>query len=160
LTSIRKIDPDWFVNKEEALAAVDGIIEADLPFLVIFLHSDSLLAGLENAGLLVEDHHTRDIFQAMLNRIEEKRLRVVTMRDLAMSETLVATLQNKDVLPRVTVYVDLHRYLWHWLRTTDTVTQAAGVALLTCFAGGALWIVAFRRRRAGWSITQTGEYQQ
>lgn len=160
VASVRKIDINWFLDKEEARVAVDTVIEADFPFLVVFLHSFSLLAGQEDSKVLVADRHARDILQAILDRVIQKRLPVVTMRELAESEVVAATSQDQDTLPRVTIRVGLHRYLWRRLRAAGTGVLAVGGGVLTLLAGGAVLIVARRRRTVadtgGGSMRRTG----
>jgi peptidoglycan/xylan/chitin deacetylase (PgdA/CDA1 family) len=145
VTSVRKIDADWFYDKDEAKAAIDGIVEADLPFLVIFLHSFSFIEGQRDGRVPVEDRHTRDIFGAILDRISQRRLKVVTMRDLAASEVVTATSQDQDVLPRVPVHTGLPRYLWHRQRVVGTGTLAIGVVVL--FIIGTAVLIAVQRQR-------------
>ena len=119
-TSIRKIDPNWFLNKEEAISAIDAVIDADLPFLVVFLHSFSFMEGQGDGGVPLADRHSRDLFRAILDHIAEKRLPVMTMRDLAESAPLPAISPDRDIIPRVTVRMDLHRYFLYRLKTAGT----------------------------------------
>lgn len=146
VTSVRKIDADWFVDGEEARAAIDAVIEADLPFLVIFLHSFSFLEAEGDGGVPIADRHTHDIFGAILDRVTKRRLSVVTMRGIANAQNVAATAQDRDVLPRVTVRVGLHRYLWHRLQSAGTGTLVVGTVILTFLTGGAVLIAARGRR--------------
>lgn len=147
LVSTRKIDADWFVDEEEARSALDAVIEADLPFLVVFLHSFSLLAGRGSDGVPVADRQTQAIFRAILDRVTEKRLTVVTMRDLAELKEVVPTPLAQDVVPQVSVHVSLHRHLWHRLRSTEAGPRAAAGVAMAFFAAGAVVIAARRWKR-------------
>ena len=118
LSSIRKIDVDWFVDEKEAKAAIDAVVEADLPFLVVFLHSFTFLARPTTNGVPVANRRAQAIFSAMLDRIAEKRLPVVTMRELAAAGYgTTSAPRSADVVPVVDVQVSLVRYLWHAWRT-------------------------------------------
>jgi peptidoglycan/xylan/chitin deacetylase (PgdA/CDA1 family) len=144
--SVRKFDVNWFLNPEEARTAINRAVEADLPFLVIFLHSFSLLAGKESGGVPVLNRRAVDIFRAILDQVANKRLPVVTMRDLAESGSLRATRRDKDVIPRVTVRMDLYRYLWHRVRADGTGALEVGAVVLLIIAGTALLIMARWRK--------------
>lgn len=147
VTSVRKIDADWFLDGEEARAAIDAVVEADLPFLVIFLHSFSFMQEQGEGGDPIADRVSLDVFRAILDRVAQKRLPVVTMRDLAGTAATLATSQARDVLPRVIVRVDLPRYLWHRLRGVGAGALALGAIVLMFFAGGAVLIAARWRVR-------------
>lgn len=148
VVSVRKIDADWFIDEEEARSAIDAVIEAELPFLVVFLHSFSFLAGSGQGAAPVADSQTKAIFRAILDRVTAKRLPVATMRDLAGYEA-AATSHDKHPVPRVTVRVGLHRYVWHLLRAGGTGAVAMGAIVLLFLAGGAWLLVARRRGTAG-----------
>lgn len=149
VASIRKIDPNWFLNKEEAISAIDAAINADLPFLVVFLHSFSFMEGKRGEVPLV-DQHSLKMFRTVLDHIAEKHLQTVTMRDLAESlKGLPATTSlDQDIIPKITVSVGLHRYLWYRLKSTGSgVLAALGVLTLTLVAGGTVLLITVRRRR-------------
>lgn len=148
VTSIRKIDPNWFLSKEEAISAIDAIVEADLPFLVVFLHSFSFMEGQGDSGVPLADRHSLDMFRAVLDHIAEKRLPVMTMRDLAELEPLSATSPDRDIIPRVTVRIELYRYIWYRLKNAGLGALATmGAVILTLVAGGAVLLISARRRR-------------
>ncbi len=146
VTSVRKLDADWFLDEAEAISAIDSVVAADLPFLVIFLHSFSFMAGGEDGRVPVTDRHSRDIFRAILERVIEKRLPVVTMRDLASPDSVYEASRGQDPLPTVLVRVGLHRYLWHRLQETVTGALIIGAAVLTFLGVGAV-LIAVRLRR-------------
>lgn len=151
ITSIRKIDPDWFVSEQEARVAIDAVIDADLPFLIVFLHSFSFLSGQEEDGVPLANRHSLAVFRAILGHIADKRLKVVTIRELAEHAALAWNPQSQDVVPEVPVPVDLHRYIWHRLRSTEIGLPAIGVTIiifLIIFGSGVVLIAMFRRRRS------------
>jgi hypothetical protein len=145
LSSIRKIDVNWFLDETEARAAIDAVVDADLPFLVVFLHSFTFLAARNSDGAPVANRQAQAIFSAILDRIVERQLRVVTMRDLAVADMVVSTHPGADVVPVVDVHVSLPRYLWRAWRTGNArVLAATGAALISLFVLAAL---AFARIR-------------
>ncbi|MGH9892211.1 MAG: hypothetical protein ACREA0_09565, partial [bacterium] len=148
VNSLRKIDADGFFDADEAKAAMDAVVEADLPFLVVFLHSFSLLAKPAQDGVLVSDQQSRDVFRAILDHVAERGLPVVTMRALAEFPPLPTLVQGRDVIPRVVTTVGLHRYLWHRLRGAGILVGAVSLAvILVAVATGAVLISGARRRR-------------
>jgi peptidoglycan/xylan/chitin deacetylase (PgdA/CDA1 family) len=152
VATVRKIDADWFIDEQEARSAIDAIAEAAPPVIVVFLHGFSLMAEQSGDGVPKADGHSRDILLAILDRVKEKRLEVVTMRDIAEWKTIAAPSPDQDIVPRVTVRVGLHRYLWHRLRAEGTGAMVASAVLLT-FVFGAAGLIAARRWRSGRNST-------
>lgn len=70
----------------------------------------------------------------------------MTMRDLAESETLPAISPDRDVIPRVTVRMDLHRY---FLSVEDCGNRGMGVGVVvfTLVVGGTVLLITARWRR-------------
>lgn len=135
LSRIQKVDVDWLLDEEEAKAAVDAVVRADLPFLVVFLHSFSFLAANTSDGAPVANRKSQPILAAILDRVAEKRLLIVTMRDLASGNEGLAPPQSPDVVPVVDVRVSPQRYLWHALRARETrVLMAVGTAFALLLA--------------------------
>jgi peptidoglycan/xylan/chitin deacetylase (PgdA/CDA1 family) len=129
LSSIRKIDVNWFTDEKEAKAAIDAIVEADPPFLVVFLHSFTLLGERANDGVPAANRQARAVFSAILDRIADKHLPVVTMGDLAGGK-VIFTHRSPDLVPFVDVEVSLPHYLWHaWRARKASVLAATGAAL-------------------------------
>lgn len=149
VTSIRKIDPNWFLSKEEAISAIDAVVKADLPFLVVFLHSYSFIKDQGDKSILIADRGSLDIFHAMLDHIAERRLPVVTVRDLAESlESLSVKSSDQDIIPQVTVRIGLDRYLWYRLKSAGKETLIAmGAVVLTLVGSGMVLLIAMRRRK-------------
>jgi len=148
VTTVRKIDDNWFIDEQEARSAIDAIAEAAPPVIVVFLHSFSLLAEQGGGGEPKADNHSRDILRAIIDHVHEKRFEVVTMRDIAEWKTVAVPSRDQDIVPKVTVRVGLHRYLWHRLRAEGTGAMVVSAALLTFVFGGA-GLLAGRRWRSG-----------
>ncbi len=147
VTSIRKIDADWFYDEAEARAAVDAVVAAELPYLVVFLHSFSFLEAHGGSRALVADLHTRDMFRVILDHVAELGLRVVTMRDLAKPEAVIGASKIRDTIPKVSVLTGLHRYLWHRLRGVERrALYLSGAGVLGLVAGGVVFVIVTHRR--------------
>jgi hypothetical protein len=145
--SIRKIDPNWFADPNEATAAIDALAHEDVPLLVVFLHSFSLMKEGGEEGRPVLNRRSRDIFRAILVSVAEKRLPVMSMRDLTESKTVRVMGQYADVIPRVGISVGLHYYLWHRFRAAATGGATVSLAILPFLTtGGVLFVVWWRRR--------------
>src|SRR5262249_10874479 len=129
--SVRKLDPNWFVDQREMTQAIDELVAARVPVLVVFLHSFSFMQGRDAAGLPIGDVHARDLFSAMLSHLAATSLPVVTSRDLARDEqSLKAT--TTDVVPRVTHPVSVPVYVWRITKQFDRVrVGAVGLAVVT-----------------------------
>lgn len=142
--SIRKVDPDWFVDEAEANRALDALLDADLPYILVFLHSFTLLDGSSSAAAPVENARTQRIFALLLERIAAAKLPTAKMRDVT-PDTVIAG--GSDVIPRVGVSVPSYKYWGHKLRSHASAGQLAvsGTILIVFF------IIALRlalRRRA------------
>jgi peptidoglycan/xylan/chitin deacetylase (PgdA/CDA1 family) len=159
VTTVRKIDADAFIDEQEARSAIDAIVEVGPPVIVVFLHSFSFLAEQGGDGVPKADGHSRDILRAILDHVNEKRLEVVTMRDIAEWKTVTPTTRDRDIVPSVTVRVGLHRYLWHRLRAEGTGAMVVSAVLLTCVFGGA-GLIAARRWRSGRKSTTRSDLSQ
>jgi hypothetical protein len=158
VTSIRKVDCDWLEDEDTARAVIDSLVSADPQFIVVFLHSFSFTAGKEATGRAIENRHSRRILEAILDRVKEKGLEVVTMRDIAAAPPPI-TSARPDVLPIVTTKVPIYRYAWHWWHFHRTPGKRA-LALASGFAGLVVLavivvIVSGRMRRRRRSLTPT-----
>lgn len=147
VASVRKVDIDWFLDEREAKSAIDAIVEANPPFLVVFLHSFSLLQGRGDGVVPVPNWHARDILRAVLDRATEKGLEFVTMRDLVDTPVLAVPLRNQDIVPRIEVRVGLGRYIWHRMRAARLGSTALGtVGVLALVVIGTAVVTARRRK--------------
>jgi hypothetical protein len=139
-TSIQKIDVNWLIDEQEARKAVDGVIEKDLPFLVVFLHSFSLIGRQDKGGGLHADNKARDVFHAILRQVAERGLQVVTFRELAHLLGASERLWGEDALPQVEVKVNTFRYLWHRLKDGKSCLLAVAMVVLTFFVVWRAWL--------------------
>jgi hypothetical protein len=136
ISAVRKIDPDWFRDDAEMSTALDSVAAADLPVMVVFLHSFSLLQPRADGASSLA------IFGALLDEVERRGLPVATMRDLAANPA-AAIRDVADVVPRVESRTGVARYVWRRLKDPDaTVIGLGGFSVL---AAAAL-VVAVRRR--------------
>jgi hypothetical protein len=146
-TAIRKIDPDWFLNPDEATAAIDAVLQSDSPVVVMFLHSFSFIAGTGKNGTPIANRRSEENLARMLDTASARGLRFVTMRDLAETPALATASMHESDLPRAAVHVRLDHYLWHRYDARSRAAVAAGAGL-TSIAGIVVFAVR-RRRRAG-----------
>jgi peptidoglycan/xylan/chitin deacetylase (PgdA/CDA1 family) len=146
VTVTRKIDVDWLINAGEMRAAIDAGVAADLPVLVVFLHSFSLI-GAPNNGAPVSNRPSIDMLSAIIDYVSSKGLQVVTMREIA-AEGGDWSAARVDVVPRIPVRIDWPRYLWHAAKAAASFT-AAEVAIALVSIGGAVVLIRRRRRLAG-----------
>jgi peptidoglycan/xylan/chitin deacetylase (PgdA/CDA1 family) len=147
---VRKIDVDWVTNEDEMRQSIDAAVAADLPVLVFFLHSFSFM-NRRSDGTALADRHSIDMFRAMLDHVARKQLPVVTMRDLAARELPLPSAAG-DVIPSVTVRVDIPRYLWRRLKAADALSLTGiGLVLLSAIAVVLTrwWRTATGRRTSG-----------
>lgn len=144
LTAVRKVDVNWLVDETEMRGAIDAAVASDLPVLVVFLHSFSFL-GERTDSAPVADHHAMDMFRAVLDHIALKQLPVVTMRELATEAQSGLASGGSDVVPRVTVRVDLPHYAWRWVKASEGLPLTVSLGLVLLSVGGV--IILARRRR-------------
>jgi len=139
---VRKIDVDWFVDEREMRDAIDQAVAADLPVLVVFLHSFSFLKakGPESPAA---DATALRIFRAMLDHLAAKDLPVVTMADLA-GRPFSAPTAAADVVPAVAVDVDVPRYVWRRAKAAPVAWAASGAGFVALTVAGFLIV---RRRQ-------------
>ncbi|MFO1418582.1 MAG: hypothetical protein U1E83_07905 [Methylotetracoccus sp.] len=137
---VRKIDVDWFDGVDEAVAAVDAVKDADLPYLVVFLHSFSFLSHRGGDGSPVADAQAQANFAAILDHLQRRSIPVVTARELAAERAEAAPAPRDDTIPDVQVSVGWPKYLWHRLKATSPV-------LLLMLGGGAAIAVVLLFRR-------------
>jgi len=149
VTTVRKIDPNWFINANEATTAIDAAVASELPTLVVFLHSFSFMGEHTPGGQPAADRHAMDMFRVILDHVASKDLPVVTMRGLAEQGLLLAPSSARDVVPRVTVPVELNRYLWRRLRASAGVSLSLGVGLTLVSAGGLVVLARWRKATEG-----------
>jgi peptidoglycan/xylan/chitin deacetylase (PgdA/CDA1 family) len=148
VTTVRKIDAAWFFNQDEMRSAIDAAVKADVPVLVIFLHSFSFIAARGDAAP-VADPAVRAMFTAIMDEVAQRRLAVVSMRDLADGGMTSVAATVQDIVPEVEVRIGWPRYAWRQVKGASRVRVAAA-------GGGALVLVAVgllltaRRLRRRW----------
>jgi peptidoglycan/xylan/chitin deacetylase (PgdA/CDA1 family) len=140
---VRKVDVNWLVNRREAETAIDALVTADIPVLVVFLHSFSFVTETSNDNSIHVDHHAVEMFQVILDHVAERKLQVITMREVAEQGLTLA--QFADVVPHVPVNVDLVHYAWGRFKGAKSASLAV-LACMVVLAGAGTLIV--RRRRA------------
>jgi peptidoglycan/xylan/chitin deacetylase (PgdA/CDA1 family) len=156
-TSVRKIDVDWFLNDHEALAATDAVIDANVPYLVVFLHSFSLMTGLSADGVPIADPESIGRFGLMLDRFAERGLSVIPFDELATRHDVVTTLAT-DVLPRVNVDAPTHKYLWHLLQARPIGAASGAVLLLIVGLAAAVLLRGQMQKRSRASLEGLGSH--
>jgi hypothetical protein len=144
VSTIRKLDPDWFLDEREAVAAIDAVVAARLPYVVVFLHSFSLLSPGEASGAPAPNVRSANVLRAMLEHIRARRLPVVTMRQIAASQVASA---HQDVVPTVHVTVGLHRYAWQRARQGGRSLILLQAVAATVAAAALLCVMVRRFRR-------------
>jgi len=145
-STIRKIDPNWFVDSAEARTAIDAEVAANVPVLVVFLHSFSFMGAPTAGGPPVADRQALDLFRVIVDEISDRKLGVVTMRDLA-GRVAALSLPASDAIPRVSVRVDLLRYVWRRAKAVDALLFGLGAVLAVLCA---CVVVAVAIRRLPW----------
>jgi peptidoglycan/xylan/chitin deacetylase (PgdA/CDA1 family) len=154
VTAMSKIDPNWFTSAGEARDAIDGVLAANVPVLVVFLHSFSFMTAPSGGGPPVADRHALDMFRLIADQVASHRLPVVTMRDIAGDMPAVPA-PELDVVPRVSVSVDFPHYAWHRTKQLDRVSLLMlGLGLASLCAAALLGLA--RRRSAAEGRTGQG----
>jgi hypothetical protein len=145
-SSIRKIDVNSLIDEQEARSALTAAAHADFPYVVVFLHSFSLIAKPGVNGAAPEaDHKARRVFETLL--VETGAAQTTTVSALASTSGIIES-GRRDELPHVSVTVPAWKYLWHTLhaRFAALVLLTSAVIFVAVVAFGALW-VGFRKRR-------------
>jgi hypothetical protein len=138
---VRKLDPNWLSGVEEMHVAFEAVVAADVPVIVVFLHSFSFMSGEVAHPRL--DGGALAIFRAMLDEVARRGLTTTTMRELSKDDATALAAARNDVVPQVPVRVDAVHYVWRLVRTSSRVAQATGLA---CVALALACTLAIRRR--------------
>jgi peptidoglycan/xylan/chitin deacetylase (PgdA/CDA1 family) len=142
---VRKIDAGWATNAAEMRDSIDAAAAAELPVIVMFLHSFSLVDG-DTGGALVANRHVIEMFRAMLDEIARRHLRVVTMRELAAMPAPISQ-TSRDIVPHVAVAVDAPHYAWRRIKANHDEARILAVAT-TALGVGVVFVLLARRRVA------------
>jgi hypothetical protein len=129
LSSVRKLDPNWFRDETEARAAVDAVLSTDTPYLIFFLHSYSLITEDSNEGRMIHDSRAEAVFSSMLDHVTTSGLGVTTFRRLADSP-IVLSPGARDRVPEVVTTTADWNYLAHALGRDSLIVLAGGVAFV------------------------------
>jgi len=154
VTAIRKIDPNWFVDADEARSAIGSVLAANVPVLVVFLHSFSFMNAAAGSGPAVADRHAMEMFNVIVDQVASRGLRVVTMRELAEGLTPMPA-SDHDIVPRVAVPVDLSRYLWHRVKGSGGLSWSVAAAIVSLCAWP-MFVVARRRQAKKRTARESG----
>lgn len=113
LKSISKIDVNSLINEQEARSALTAAVHADVPYILVFLHSFSLIdqPGANGAAPRA-NHKARQVFETLLRESTAAGLSATTMSALVAVPDVV-TSGRRDSLPKVSVTVPAWKYLWH-----------------------------------------------
>jgi len=145
LRSIRKLDPNWFQNLAEATSAIDASIAADPPFVVLFLHSFSFMAGPGANGVPAANPQSREMFGKMLDHIVSTGLQFESLGDV--NSEISPNGPVKDIIPDVDVEVPLYKYVAHGIHMHGMRRFLPAAVLLIALCAGSLAVVLRVRRR-------------
>jgi len=147
--AIGKVDVNSIQSEAEARAAVDALIDADLPIIVVFLHSFSLIeAPLETNYALRSNTLAIGVFGALLDEASKRHLRGTTARELASAKNIISD-GRRDVIPEVDIMVPVLEYSVRALRAQSAATKLGiGCSMLLLGLGMSSVFFAIRRRRA------------
>lgn len=128
LSSIRKLDVNSLMSEEEAHATLARLVQADFPYIIVFLHSFSFIdkPGVNGRGARA-DHKARRVFESLLGDIVAAHLPTTTISALATTPDVVAT-GPRDGVPQVAVAVPMWRYLWHARHSRSGIAMLGGLA--------------------------------
>jgi hypothetical protein len=155
VNTVRKVDAAWFFNQDEMRGAIDAAVKADIPVLVIFLHSFSLIKG-RGAQAPIADPQTRAMLTAIFDEIARRKLTVVTMRDLAAQGMPSIAATVADVVPEIGVTVGWPRYAWRRLKGASRVKLAVAGSGALVLVGAGLFLAVQRLRRRLPAARQAG----
>lgn len=151
--AVRKLDVNWLINRREAETAIDALVAADIPVIVVFLHSFSLIDEASHDSSIHLDRHAVEMLQVILDHVAEKKLQVITMREVA--EQGLPAGPFADVVPQVPVNVDLVHYAWRRFKGANAASLA-GLACMLAFASAGILIARRRRARTTGAVNETG----
>jgi hypothetical protein len=140
ITKVRKLDPNWLVDEHETRAALAATLSADIPVIVVFLHSFSFIKEARG-GSFIADQHAQDLFKQMVEEVSRRAVPVVPIRDLATLDAEARTIA--DVVPTVAIDVGISRYLWH------VAKQVPRMAIALSVTAGATFILIVALRAHG-----------
>lgn len=128
LSSVRKLDPNWFMDETEALAAIDAALSTEAPYLIFFLHSYSLMTEDSTEDRMTHNPRAEAVFIAMLDHILTRGLEVTTFRRLSQVPIDFAP-GTPDQVPQVNTTAADWTYLSHAVGRKTVILLSCGVAL-------------------------------
>ncbi len=150
---VRKIDPNWVIDAQEARDAIDAVVAARLPVLVVFLHSYSFMAGRGADGKPGLDRHGLEMLRAILDHVAARQLPVVNMRTLAEEDgtaeaaDVAPSVTAADVVPTVTTMISPARYVRRQLALSTGLASRSAAGSAALLVAGSLVLLARRRGR-------------
>ena len=118
-TAIGKLDVHSIQSEREAKLAIDALIDADLPYIVVFLHSFSLIEEPGGgAHALHADALSTKVFSALLDRIVQNKLRVATAREVS-AHVVTVDIGNRDVVPSIDLEIPAYKYAARMMRSNS-----------------------------------------
>jgi hypothetical protein len=150
VSSIRKIDPDWFLDANEATAAIDALVDSRIPYVVVFLHSFSLLSPSDAGEPPSANLRSLRTLHAILDHVRSRGLPVVTMSQVAQAGAS-GDAAIRDVIPAVPVRVGVHRYAWARARQAGRPLLVGAGVFAASGAVALVWLALrhFRGRAEG-----------
>jgi hypothetical protein len=149
-----KIDVNAMDDERQAVAALSAVSAANLPFIVIFLHSFSFEtpAGRVGGAPLANERAMR-IFQALIDEMSAKQVAVVTAREVADQHNLIAVdgasgkPPDRALVPRAEIVVPTLEYGVRALRSFSTGTRVAIGCTALLVTAAILWWLRRRARK-------------
>jgi peptidoglycan/xylan/chitin deacetylase (PgdA/CDA1 family) len=127
---LAKLDVNAMDDERQAIAAIRAVSAADLPFIVIFLHSFSFEAPAGRVGGAPRaNERAMKIFQALIDEMSARQIPVVTAREVAAQYNYVAADRaagkpsNRALVPRAEIVVPTLEYAVRVLRSFSTVIR-------------------------------------
>jgi len=150
-----KIDVNAMDDEYQAVAALRAVSAANLPFVVIFLHSFSFETAPDRLdGAPRANQRAMRIFQALIEEISATQAPVVTARQVAHQYNIIAAdgpseePQDQMPLPRAEIVVPTLKYVVRVLRSSSTGTRIAGVCAALLSTCAILWWLARTVRKS------------
>jgi peptidoglycan/xylan/chitin deacetylase (PgdA/CDA1 family) len=142
--AVGKVDVGSIATTQEATAALDALVAADLPFIVVFLHSFSFMQEPATGQWPPRaDVKALQVYGTLLDRIVAQQLPVATSRQIAANRAAVA-LPARDTVPPVALTVPAHKYAIRMLRSRP-IASALMIGFLVVAAAAAFWALTRRR---------------
>jgi hypothetical protein len=152
--AIGKVDVNSIQSEIEARAAMDALVDANPPVIVVFLHSFSLIDPPRNAkDPLRTNALAMSNFSALLDEASKRQLRGTTARELVANRVGLVANGRRDLIPEVKFTVPLLKYLVRILRSQGAKTPLRiGIVTVASAIALSLALLVIRRRRLPRSV--------